>query len=162
MMTMEVSRSPPSTRLVNDDYPNPEAGTFDKERHVRTAAVRLRAGLNSTKESRQDYRNNCADAQKANEVFILQGSNQSKFRKISEAMPPSRKDKKIDFFTLRDHMPKSHPLMPQKNKPSTSFAVDEEKIQRRRFSFTHRSLMLREKGVQKHKSNHFRNLSFVE
>ena len=74
-MTMEPSRSPPSTRLVNDDYPAPEAGTFDKERHIRTAAVRLRAGLNSTKDARSDYRNNCADAQKANEVFILQGSN---------------------------------------------------------------------------------------
>lgn len=74
-MTMEASRSPPSKRLVNDDYPAPEAGSFDKERHVRTAAVKLRAGLTSTKEARFDYLNNCADSQKANEVFILQGSN---------------------------------------------------------------------------------------
>ena len=112
-MTVDASASTsPATRLVNEDYPAPEAGTFDKQKHHRTAAVRLRAGLVNTKAAHADYKKNCDDSLKANEVFIIHGSDQSKFRKISEAMPASRKGKQIDFFTLRDHMPKVHPLMP--------------------------------------------------
>ena len=73
-MTMQVSSSP-TTRLINEDYPPPEAGTFDKERHQLTAACRLRAGYQTTKDARSDYIKNCADSLKANEVFMLQGSN---------------------------------------------------------------------------------------
>ena len=123
------------SKVSGADYPPPNAASFDKERHRRTAEYRLREGVNSTKDSRAGYFKNRQDAQKANEVFILHGSNQSKFRKISDAVPPSQKGKNIDFYSLRDEMPKMHPLMPQKNKLSTSFAVDEDKIQRKRFSF---------------------------
>ena len=154
------------SKVSGADYPPPNAASFDKERHRRTAEYRLREGVNSTKDSRAGYFKNRQDAQKANEVFILHGSNQSKFRKISDAVPPSQKGKNIDFYSLRDEMPKMHPLMPQKNKLSTSFAVDEDKIQRKRFSFPQRSLMLREKGVQRlgagkgsNNPQHFRNWS---
>ena len=120
--------------------------------------------MKSSKDSRAAYFKNRQDAQKVNECFILHGSNQSKFRKISDAVPPSQKGKNIDFYSLRDEMPTMHPLMPQKNKLSVSFAVDEDKIQRKRFTFPQRSLMLREKGVQrlgagKVNNQHFRNWS---
>lgn len=64
-------------------------------------------------------------------------------------MPPSREGKQVNFFSLRDQLPKMQKVMPTKNKASISFAVSEDKVQRKKLTFTNRSLMLREKGVQK-------------
>ena len=37
--------------------------------------------------------------------------------------------------------------VPAKNEPSTSFAVDEDKVRRRTFSFNPKNMLLREKGM---------------
>ena len=58
------------------DYPTAadQSLMYDKARQDRTAAVRLRTGYASTKDSRYSYLKNKADAIKANECFILNGS----------------------------------------------------------------------------------------
>ena len=80
---------------------------------------------------------------KANECFILNGSDQAKFTQISEAMPPSRVGKGVGFFALREQLPKASKRVPSKNKASVSFAVSEDKVARNKFSFTQSNLMLR-------------------
>ena len=54
---------------------------------------------------------------------------------MSEFQPPSRVGKPNNFFALREQLGTTQRLMPTKNKISTSFAVSEDKVNRKKFSF---------------------------
>lgn len=67
-------------------------------------SARQSQGFVSTRDSRQSYQKNKDESQKANKCFILAGSNQGVFRKISDLQPPSQKGKHINFSQLREQL----------------------------------------------------------
>ena len=126
--------------------------SYDSRRYESQNAQRDRHRFNSTMDSRTSYNENRKVAAKANECFILPGSNQGNFRKISDVVPPSRVGKENSFFALREQLGSIHKRMPCKNEKSTSFAVSEEKVARQKFSFNPLNMLLRDKGVQRKQS----------
>lgn len=84
-------------------------------------------------------------AAKVNESFILSGSNQGKFRRISDVEPPCRRGKQMNFFSLREQLGASKESMPTKNELSTGFAVSEDKIQRRSYQFNPKNILLNDR-----------------
>ena len=93
---------------------------------------RVREGFASTRDSKRAYILNKDKQEKTNECFITPGGN---FKRISEIMPPSRVGKPSNFFNLREHLNTIQKQMPSKNKTSISFAVSEDKVARKQFTF---------------------------
>ena len=99
-------------------------------------------------ESRKNYLKNKDQLERTNECFIAPGSKPSAHMKLSTTDHiPSRVGKPSNFFSLREQMNQNKGNVPAKNEPSTSFAVDEDKVRRRTFSFNPKNMLLREKGM---------------
>lgn len=97
-------------------------------------------------DSRRGYLRNRCNLQATNECFLTPGTKAAAYKRISNNVPASRIGKPTNFFNIREQIPKLDQV-PTKNERSTSFAVDESKVQRRQFGFNMHNILLREKAV---------------
>ena len=66
----------------------------------------------------------------------MPGSNQFKYRPACDSDAPSKSGKQQTFFNLREQFGGQQvSQMPSKNQDSVSFAVSEDKINRRKYTF---------------------------
>ena len=93
----------------------------------------------STQESYKSYITNKKQSETTNECFWSSKGTGKNFRKMSDFVPPSKVGKPNNFFNLREQLSNTQRLMPTKNKVSTSFAVSEDKVARKKFSFGDRT-----------------------
>ena len=99
-------------------------------------------------EARKNYLNNKDSLTTTNECFVPPGGKPAMCMKLTSTdFIASRVGKPSNFFSLREQMNVNKGNIPTKNEASVSFAVDEDKVHRRQFSFNPKNMLLREKGL---------------